>query len=156
MQYRFSVGTSYGEEARTRFVSLFIMLLESAFTRVTVQRVVAPAINWNTSFLSWLLCTYIARRSTVKYQESLGIYSFDYNLCSPRGISYHATTSVFGVSSVKYRKVRVLTWNLFNLPLITPPWCVYPLCPLSFFSLNATIRITRFLVQWTLRQILQI
>lgn len=43
--YRFAVAAPYVEEARTRFVSLFIMLLESAFTRVTVQSAVATAIN---------------------------------------------------------------------------------------------------------------
>lgn len=37
--YRSSVDTGNGEGARRRCVSLFIMLLESAFTRVTVQGV---------------------------------------------------------------------------------------------------------------------
>lgn len=128
--YRFTVGTSYLEEARTRFVSLFIMLLESAFTRVTVQSAVATAINWNTSFLSWLLCTYIARRAVVNYQEYRGgtrlITIFIILLPPPPPpspppwwweITDHATTTVFGVG----REIQdgFSRQNLLNLRSIT-------------------------------------
>lgn len=131
--YRFTVGTSYLEEARTRFVSLFIMLLESAFTRVTVQSAVATAINWNTSFLSWLLCTYIARRAVVNYQEYRGgtrlitifIILPPSSLLPPPPspppwwweITDHATTTVFGVG----REIQdgFSRQNLLNLRSIT-------------------------------------